>query len=104
MTNEQIFSHNVSFLPSPFTFENYGYVVKNSDIFRYFFNSMFVSLITTIGQVIISAMAGYAFSRFTFKYKEVLFFLVIVSMMIPPQVNIVPLFFIMKQFHWLDTY
>ena len=56
---------------------------------------MFVAIATTIGQVIISAMAGYAFARFEFKYKEPLFLLILVSMMIPPQVNIVPLFFIM---------
>lgn len=104
MTDVQIFSGNISFLPSPFTGENYQYVIKNSDIFRYFFNSMFVAIATTIGQVIISAMAGYAFARFEFKYKEILFFLVIASMMIPPQVNIIPLFFLMKQFHWIDTY
>ena len=104
MTDKQIFSGGVSFIPAPFTVENYFYVVKNSDIFRYFFNSMVVALLTTLGQVIISAMAGYAFARFTFKYKEVLFFLIIVSMMIPSQVNIVPLFFIMKQLNWINTY
>lgn len=104
MTEEQIFSGNISFLPEPYTIENYKYVINNSDIFRYFFNSMFVALLTTIGQVIISSMAGYAFARFNFKYREFLFFLIIISMMIPPQVNIVPLFFIMKQFHWIDTY
>ena len=104
MTDKQIFAGGVSFLPSPFTLENYEYVVNNVDIFKYFFNSMFVAIATTIGQVLISAMAGYSFARFNFKYKELLFFLVLVSMMIPPQVNIVPLFFIMKQFNWLDTY
>ncbi len=104
MTDTQIFSGTTSFLPAPFTKENYIYVVKNADIFKYFFNSMFVAIATTIGQVIISAMAGYAFARFEFKNKELLFFLIIVSMMIPPQVNIIPLFFLMKQFHWIDTY
>ncbi len=104
MTDKQIFSGTVSFIPSPFTVENYKYAVKNSDIFRYFYNSMFVAIATTIGQVIISALAGYGFARFKFKYKELLFFLIIVSMMIPPQVNIIPLFYIMKQFHWIDTY
>ena len=73
MTDKQIFSAGVSFIPSPFTLNNYEYVVKNVDIFRYFFNSMFVAIATTIGQVIISAMAGYAFARFNFKYKELLF-------------------------------
>ena len=104
MTDKQIFSGGVSFIPEPFTTQNYEYVINNVDIFKYFFNSMFVAIATTIGQVIISAMAGYAFARFEFKYKEPLFLLILVSMMIPPQVNIVPLFFIMKQFHWIDTY
>lgn len=104
MTDKQIFSGSVSLLPEPFTVQNYKYVISNVDIFRYFFNSMFVAIATTLGQVIISAMAGYGFARFSFKYKEILFVLVLVSMMIPPQVNIVPLFFMMKQFHWIDTY
>ena len=104
MTDKQIFSGYVTFIPHPLTFKNYFYVLTHSDIFRYFFNSMFVAIATTIGQVIISAMAGYAFARLKFKYKEILFVLILVSMMIPPQVNIVPLFFIMKQFHWIDTY
>ncbi len=104
MTDKQIFSQTISFLPSPFVVENYKYVIKNVDIFRYFYNSMFVAIATTFGQVIIASMAGYAFARFNFKYKEPLFILVLISMMIPPQVNIVPLFFIMKQFNWIDTY
>ena len=104
MTDKQIFTGTVSFLPEPFTLNNYEYVIKNADIFKYFFNSMFVAIATTIGQVFISALAGYGFARFEFKYKEPLFILVLISMMIPPQVNIVPLCFLMKQFNWLDTY
>ena len=104
MTDKQIFTNSFNLFPNPATLENYTYVINNVDIFRYFFNSMFVAIATTIGQVIISALAGYAFARFEFKHKEILFILILVSMMIPPQVNIVPLFFIMKQFHWIDTY
>lgn len=104
MTDKQIFSGSVNFLPDPLTIKNYEYVIKNADIFKFFFNSMWVAIMTTTGQVLISAMAGYGFAKFNFKYKELLFILVLVSMMIPPQVNIVPLFFIMKQFNWLDTY
>ena len=104
MTDKQIFSGMADFIPCPFTVDNYSYVINHADIFRFFFNSMFVAIATTIGQVIISALAGYAFARFEFKHKEILFILILVSMMIPPQVNIVPLFFIMKQFHWIDTY
>lgn len=104
MSDKQIFSSSLSFIPTPVTFKNYIYVFSHSNMARYFLNSFVVAIITTAGQVITASLAGYAFARFEFKYKEPLFFLVIVSMMIPPQVNIIPLFFIMKTFHWLDTY
>lgn len=104
MTDKQIFSGNINFIPDPLINDNYQYVVSNVNILRYFFNSMIVAIATTIGQVLIASMAGYTFARFTFKYKELLFFIILISMMIPPQVNIVPLFFIMKEFNWIDTY
>ena len=104
MTDKQIFSGMADFIPCPFTVDNYSYVINHADIFRFFFNSMFVAIATTIGQVIISALAGYAFARFKFKFKEQLFFLILITMMIPPQVNIIPLFYIMKEFNWIDTY
>ncbi len=105
LPNDKILSsETLMFIPSPVTTENYEYVYKNVNILQYFINSIFVAIATTIGQVIISSMAGYAFARFNFKFKEPLFFLILVSMMIPPQVNIVPLFFIMKQFSWIDSY
>ncbi len=104
MNETQIFSAHLSYIPKPFTIDNYKYVIINSDIFKYFCNSLFVALTATIGQVLISSSAGYAFARFEFKYKEALFVLLLASMMVPPQVNIIPLFFLMKQFHWIDTY
>ena len=105
LPNDKILSsETLMFITSPVTTENYEYVYKNVNILQYFINSIFVAIATTIGQVIISSMAGYAFARFNFKFKEPLFFLILVSMMIPPQVNIVPLFFIMKQFSWIDSY
>ena len=73
-------------------------------VIKYFFNSAFVAIITTIGQVIISSMAAYAFARLNFKYREPLFLVLLATMMVPPQVNIIPLFFIMRELHWIDTY
>ncbi|MBQ3640534.1 carbohydrate ABC transporter permease [bacterium] len=104
MTDKQIFMGTAGFIPNPATEKNYEFVINNLNIFKYFINSMFVAFATTIGQVAISAMAGYAFARFNFKFKEPLFVAILISMMIPSQVNIVPLFFIMKQLHWIDTY
>lgn len=104
MTPEQIFHYPPKFVPSPIVENNYKQVFTTLALKRYFINSLFVAFATTIGQVIISAMAGYAFARLNFKYKEPLFILILVTMMVPPQVNIIPLFFIMRELNWIDTY
>ncbi|MDD3237291.1 MAG: carbohydrate ABC transporter permease [Candidatus Gastranaerophilales bacterium] len=104
MMPEQIFHYPPKFIPHPFVIDSYKNVFNAIAIRQYFTNSMIVAFATTLGQVIISAMAGYAFARLKFKYKEPLFFLILITMMVPPQVNIIPLFFIMRELNWIDTY
>lgn len=104
MTNEQIFNYPPTIIPKPFIFNNYTNVFNGIALKKYFFNSFLVATLTTIGQVTISALAGYAFARLNFKYKEPLFILILITMMVPPQVNIIPLFFIMRELNWIDTY
>jgi len=104
MGSEQIFSGGISFLPKPFILGNYVDITQKIPIIRYFLNSLFVAILTTSGQVFVSAFAGYSFARLTFKGKDALFFIFLLTMMIPPQVNIIPLFFLMKKLNWIDTY
>jgi len=86
------------------TFANYSHVTNTIPVFKYFFNSLFVSVLTTIGQVIVSTLAGYAFARISFKGRNFIFFLILITMFIPPQVNIIPLFFLMRELHLVDSY
>ncbi len=104
MTQKQIFSYPPEFIPDPLYIKNYPDVVKSIPVATYFFNSTVVAVLTTLGQLIISSMAGYAFARFEFKYREPLFLIFLATTMVPPQVNIVPLFFIMRELYWIDTY
>ncbi len=104
MTEAQIFSYPPNFIPHPFITDNYIHIFEKLPITQFFINSLFVALLTTVFQVLFSAMAGYAFARSKFKYKDFIFFIFLVTMMIPPQVNIVPLFFLMRELHWIDTY
>lgn len=82
----------------------YKNVFNSIPVVKYFLNSLIVAFFTTLGQVIISALAGYGFARLQFKGSNVLFFIIILTMMIPPQVNIVPLFYLMSKFGWINTY
>jgi multiple sugar transport system permease protein len=101
---DAIFRNPPEFWPSHPHWENYYRLFQTVPIARYFWNSVLVSVVTTVGHVLFSAMAGYAFSRLRFRAKNVVFFIFLMTLMVPPQVNIVPLFFLMKTFGWLDTY
>ncbi len=102
--NGEIFNQGGKLLYSPLTFENYVNVFEKVPLWKYFINSLFVAVVTTVGQVFISAFAGYAFSRLNFRWRDGLFLIVLITMLVPPQVNIIPLFFLMRQFHWINTY
>lgn len=102
--NEEIFSQAGKIFYSGITFENYRNVFQQIPLSRYFFNSLLVATITTVGQVIFSALAGYAFARLKFPFRNLIFLIVLITMLVPPQVNIIPLFFLMRELHLIDTY
>lgn len=103
-TDNQISFNDINGTLQHLTLNNYVHVNNTIPIIRYFFNSLIVSIFTTLGQIIISTLAGYAFARLDFKFRNTLFFIILITMFIPPQVNIIPLFFIMRELHLVDTY
>ena len=105
------FAHNADFFSNPgqfihldLTLENYKRLFADIPIAQYFLNSLIVALAATVGQVVFSALAGYAFARFNFCGRDVIFLVILITMMIPPQVNIIPLFFMMRELHLINTY
>ena len=104
VNDDAIFSQAGKILYSGFTLENYKNVFTQIPLSRYFLNSLIVAFVTTAGQVIFAALAGYAFARFNFKFKNLLFLIILITMLVPPQVNIIPLFFLMRELHLIDTY
>lgn len=104
LQNSEIFSFPPKLFHKNITLENYINVFSAIPVAKYFLNSLFVATITTIGQVIFSALAGYALARLKFKGSDFLFLVILITMMIPPQVNIIPLFFLMREMHLIDTY
>lgn len=99
-----IFTQGSKLFYSGFTLDNYKNVFTEIPLSRYFLNSLFVASLTTFGQVIFAALAGYAFARLKFKFKNALFLVILITMLIPPQVNIIPLFFLMREMHLIDSY
>ena len=99
-----IFSQTSKLFYGNLTLENYKNVFEQIPLARYFFNSFLVASVTTFFTVIFASFAGYAFARMNFKYKNVLFLTILITMLIPPQVNIIPLFFLMRELHLINSY
>lgn len=99
-----IFNQTSKLFYGNLTFENYKNVFTQIPLSRYFLNSLIVASITTFGQVIFAALSGYAFARLKFRFKNALFLIILITMLVPPQVNIIPLFFLMREMHLINSY
>ncbi|ABS60261.1 MULTISPECIES: carbohydrate ABC transporter permease [Fervidobacterium] len=85
-------------------FQNYVLAWKSAPFGRYYINTIFIATVTTILEVIISAMAAYAFSWMNFPGKNILFSIFLATMMVPGEVLLVPNFITVTKFGWIDTY
>ena len=91
-------------LPLHFEWKNYIEACRVVPLAKFYLNSLFVTVATTIGQVVTSAMAGYAFARLHFWGREKLFFAYLATMMIPGAVTMIPVFILLRHLGWVDTY
>jgi len=100
----EVLSTSLFGTPSAFTTHNYTAGVANGQWARYFFNSFFVAACVTSVTTIASATSGYGFAKFKFRGRNLLFGLVLVSLMMPFQAIMIPLFVEVRQLGWLGTY
>lgn len=101
---DEVFSFPPQFIPETWNWKNFADAWASAPFGRYFFNSIFTTAVIVIAQIITSILAAYAFARLEFKGKNVLFLIVLATMMIPIQVTFIPNFLILSQFGWVDTY
>lgn len=91
-------------LPIPLTFASYARVLGESGLFRWYFNSLFTSLVTTFLVIVLCALCAFAISQLSFPGKNFLYWLLLAGFMIPGQALIVPLFSLMADFRMVNTY
>ena len=89
---------------SKLTFKNYFYILSTFPFGRWLFNSFFVAVCVTIGNILVNSLAGYALARIDFKGKKVFFWVILSLMMIPGQVTMVPMFILLVKLGWVNTY
>lgn len=86
------------------TIEAFTAILSQGNVYTWAFNSLWTSVAITLITLTISALAAYAFSRLDFTGRKWLFVVIIASIVVPPQVLIIPLFYEMLAFNLIDTY
>ncbi len=91
------------FIPSQPTLDNYTRALTTNQFGRYFLNSVFVAVTSTIITLVLSALLAYAFARWDFPGRQVLFYMMLSTMMVPGLVLIIPQFVLAKNLHLLNS-
>lgn len=96
----------VSFIPADFTFDNYIQLWERSDIplVRWFINTIIFAGGVTFFNLTFDALAGYALAKVDFWGREVLFLAFISTMMIPAMVTMIPVYILLAELNWINTY
>lgn len=93
-----------TWLPKVPQWGNYVLVSQLTPFLTFFRNTVFLTAVNIVGEVIIGAAVAYGFSRFKFRGRDVLFMVLLSRMMLPREVTIIPQYLLFNQLGWLDTY
>jgi len=103
-TNMEVMTMPPKLLPDKFNFDNFAQISKLVPLGRVLFNSVLVAVLTTGAQVLFCAMAGYVFAKISFRGRELLFILILLTMMIPFQLSMITLYKIFVRMKLNNTY
>ena len=101
MTNEQALSSR--YWPHPFAWHNFVDVFRTAPLGRWTFNTLKYSVLGTLGLLISSVPVAYALARLQFRGRNVMFGIVLIALMLPPQVSVVPLYVMWAKLHLVGT-
>lgn len=103
-TSGRIFVFPPEWIPNPWRFENYPDVLQEIPFVRFFGNTLLVTGLALLGQIISSSLVAFGFARLRFPGRDALFLVLLATIMIPYQVMLIPTFILFRSVGWLDTY
>ena len=102
--SSQVMTPAIEWLPREITLDNYRYVIERYPILRWFLNSIIVAGTATISGLLFGAMAGYGLARLNFPGRNVVFIIILATIMIPEQIVLVPLFVAFLKLDFVNNY
>jgi multiple sugar transport system permease protein len=104
MSAEELFSTSAQLFPSTFQWTNFAEVFGRFNFGRYLGNSIIVTGAVVLLNLVFSPMVGYSLAKFDFPGKNILFFFILATVMVPFTAILIPLFLIIRSLDWVNTY
>lgn len=102
--NEEVFAFPPRFLPTSVTLAHYANFFQSPELIRYMFNSVVVATTTTIGSLLVSTYAAYSFSKFRYRGRRSLMYVVLSSQMLPTALLLITLYLMFDAIGLLNSY
>ena len=103
-TDAQVFAIPPEWMPAPAMWSNYARLMTEIPFLRYLANTVFVTVTSVVFYVASSAVVAYGFSRIRWPGREVLFYCLLATMVLPPQVTLIPQFVLFQKLGWVGTF
>ena len=102
-TRGDIYLFPPEWIPNPVQWQNYREAVTTIPFVRYFLNTALITALSIVGKVTSVTLVAFAFSRLRWWGRDVLFLVMLSTLMLPPHVTLIPQFILFKQLGWIDT-
>ena len=100
----EVISYPPTWIPEEPTLRNYSKLLEKLPVMRLYFNSLFLSITITVLVLFTSSLVGYVFAKFYFPGRNIIFMMILGTMMIPFYITMIPLYLLMVNLRWVDTY
>jgi multiple sugar transport system permease protein len=101
---DQVFVFPIQWLPRPVHWDNYPRVFEEIRFLQFILNTVIITVFGILGSLVGSALAAYPFARLRFPGRNLLFMLMLATLMVPAWVTLIPQFLLFRAFGWIDTY
>lgn len=101
---KEVLSMPPKWIPSSWQWQNFSDALKSVPFRTYLFNSLFVAVCVTLGEIFTTILAAYAFVYIPFKFKSVLFIILVATMMVPSDILMIPNYVTLSNLGWINSY
>jgi ABC-type glycerol-3-phosphate transport system permease component len=101
---DEVFTKDIVWIPAHPTLSNFPDAFTYFPVARWFWNSFGIAVLTTLGKLLISVPAAFAFARLSFRFEKLLFAAVLATMIVPGVVTIVPVYVMVSDWGWMGTW